>query len=289
MTTLSAERITAALTTRRLGRPAHYFPTIGSTNDIAHQLARDGASEGALVLADEQTAGRGRLDRTWWAPAGTCLLFSLLLRPALPLYRASQLTMCLGLGAIAGIEQVTGVRAGLKWPNDLMACGRKLGGMLAELRSNGDELDYAVLGLGLNVNLTFEGSGGAPTQGTQPPPDLVETAISLSMIGGRQIDRLALLAAILAQTETWYERLLAGESPHTAWVAQLTTIGQRVAITLPTGQLIGTATGVTPEGALLVQDDRGRQHTIWTGDVAAVRPATEGQVRLLGPSFPLVL
>lgn len=275
MTALSAERITAALTTRRLGRPVHYFATIGSTNDVAHQLARDGAADGTLIIADEQTAGRGRLDRAWWAPAGTCLLFSLLLRPALPLHRAGQLTMCLGLGAVTGIAQVTGVRAGLKWPNDLVAHGRKLGGMLTELRSDADRLDYAVLGLGVNVNLTFEGSSGAPAQGAPPPADLAETAISLAMILGREVDRLALLTAILAQTEAWYERLLAGESPHAAWAARLTTMGQRVAVTLPAGQLIGRALGVTPEGALLVQDDRGSQHTIWTGDVAALRPAIE--------------
>lgn len=274
VTTLSAEQITTALTTRRLGHPTYYYPTIGSTNDVAHQLARDGAGDGALVLADEQTAGRGRLDRGWWAPAGTCLLFSLLLRPALPLHRASQLTMCLGLGAAEGIRRATGAQIGLKWPNDLMMRGRKLGGMLVELRGEGERLDYAVLGLGLNVNLAFDAAGDA--RGARDPgqPDgLTETATSLALILGRRVDRLSLLTAILGETEAWYDRLLAGESPHAEWAARLDTIGQRVQVALPTGRLFGLATGVTPEGALLLRDDDGREHAVWAGDVTAVRPA----------------
>lgn len=283
MTTLSAERIAAALTTRRLGRPAHYFSACGSTNDVAHQLGREGAADGTLVLADEQTAGRGRLDRTWWAPTGTSLLFSLLLRPALPLRFAGQLTMCLGLGAVIGIEQAAGVRAGLKWPNDLVLHGRKLGGMLAELHGEDDRLDYAVLGLGLNVNVAFAEGRKTKDQSIQLPPDLAETAISLSLALGHQVDRLKLLADILAQTETWYERLLAGGSPHAAWAARLDTLGQRVTVALPAGRLIGRAIGVTVEGALLVLDDQGRQHTVWAGDVTAVRPS------VLGPYLPPVL
>lgn len=107
MSTLSPEAIAQVLTTRRLGRPTLYFPTVGSTNDVAHEEARAGAADGLLVIADAQTAGRGRLGRRWWAPPGACLLLSLLLRPDIPLQRAGQLTMCLGLGAVEGIASVT--------------------------------------------------------------------------------------------------------------------------------------------------------------------------------------
>ena len=156
MPNLSAQTVTAALTTRRLGRPTLFFPRIGSTNDVVHELAVAGAAEGLLVLADEQTAGRGRLDRSWWAPPGASVLMSLLLRPALSARLAGQLPMCLGLAAVEGIEDVTGLRPALKWPNDVVWDGRKLGGMLTELRADGARLDYAVLGLGLNVNVTFD-------------------------------------------------------------------------------------------------------------------------------------
>jgi BirA family biotin operon repressor/biotin-[acetyl-CoA-carboxylase] ligase len=289
---LSAARISRALGTRRLGHPTLCFPTIGSTNDVAHEQARAGAVDGTLVLADEQTAGRGRLDRRWWAPAGTCLLMSLLLRPVLALARAGELAMCLGLGAVEGIETVTGVRAALKWPNDVLLHERKLGGMLAELRVDNNRLEYAVLGLGLNVNVDFHAPLMAPSRAadgrsprpdalrssdpsTEVPPEVAASATSLLAALGQPVDRIALLAAILAHTEAWYDRMLAGASPHAAWARRLDTLGRRVIVSLAAGALTGLATGVTPEGALLITDDSGQSHTVWSGDVASVR-AYEG-------------
>jgi biotin-(acetyl-CoA carboxylase) ligase len=353
MSQLSASAIAAGLTTRRLGRPALFFPSIGSTNDVIHAAAAAGAAEGLLAVADEQTAGRGRLDRRWWAPAGSSLLMSLLLRPPIPAVRAGQLTMCLGLGAAEGIEQTTGLRPALKWPNDLLLAGRKLGGMLTELRLDGDRLEYAVLGLGVNVNVEFgtsppapapktavrsgvealagcayaptkpsEGStpvawrlspvravasraawasapkivppancGRSPTEPSRSLPgwaqsetgpsgesdssgamnSLAWTAISLSLALGRPVERLPLLVAILARCEAWYDRMLAGESPHQAWAGRLDTLGRAVTVTLPSGALVGTAIGVNAEGALLVRDEDGQIHTVWAGDVTAVR------------------
>ena len=209
MLDLSAETISRTLGTQRLGRPALFFERIGSTNNAAHEAARGGAQDGLLVVADEQTAGRGRLGRSWWAPRGTCLLMSLVLRPGLPLALAGQLTMCLGLGAVEGIAVQTSVAADLKWPNDLLVAGRKLGGMLTELHTEGGQLSYAVLGLGLNVNVSFDQAAA--------PETLAETATSLMASTGSEIDRLALLNAILQRTEIWYDRARRGESPHEAW------------------------------------------------------------------------
>jgi BirA family biotin operon repressor/biotin-[acetyl-CoA-carboxylase] ligase len=305
MSQLSASAIAAGLTTRRLGRPALFFPSIGSTNDVIHAAAAAGAAEGLLAVADEQTAGRGRLDRRWWAPAGSSLLMSLLLRPPIPAVRAGQLTMCLGLGAAEGIEQTTGLRPALKWPNDLLLAGRKLGGMLTELRLDGDRLEYAVLGLGVNVNVEFGTSPPAPAPKIVPPANcgrsptepsrslpgwaqsetgpsgesdssgamnsLAWTAISLSLALGRPVERLPLLVVILARCEAWYDRMLAGESPHQAWAGRLDTLGRAVTVTLPSGALVGTAIGVNAEGALLVRDEDGQIHTVWAGDVTAVR------------------
>jgi BirA family biotin operon repressor/biotin-[acetyl-CoA-carboxylase] ligase len=290
MSDLSAEAIAGALTTRRLGRPVLYFPRIGSTNDVAHERAAAGAAEGLLVIADEQTAGRGRLDRRWWAPPGSSLLMSLLLRPALPPDRAGQLTMCLGLAAVEAIAAVTGLRPALKWPNDLLLEDRKLGGMLTELRLEGERLEYAVLGLGVNVNMDFDDGRWTMDDGQRPHPPaavvsavwstvdgpasgLADTAISLSMVLGREVDRLALLAALLARCEAWYEWALAGESPHAAWAARLDTVGRRVTVATATGGVTGMAVGVTPEGALLVRDDNAAEHVIWSGDVTALRRA----------------
>ncbi|MCU0502356.1 MAG: biotin--[acetyl-CoA-carboxylase] ligase [Anaerolineae bacterium] len=262
MSDLSAETIMAALTTRRLGRPTRFFPRIGSTNDVAHELAAAGAAEGLLVLADEQTAGRGRLDRSWWAPPGASVLMSLLLRPALPTHRAGQLPMCLGLAAVEELEAVTALHPALKWPNDIVWEGRKLGGMLSELRADGERFDYAVLGLGINVNMTFD----EPAAG-----DLAATAVSLRTIVGRPVDRAALVIALLERCEAWYERLLSGESLHEAWAARLDTLGRQVVVALPTGTLTGVAVGVTPEGALIVRRPDGTDETIWAGDVTRLR------------------
>ncbi len=263
MSDLSAAAIEAALTTRRLGRPTLYFARVGSTNDVAHARAAD-APDGLLVVADVQTAGRGRLARAWWAPPAACLLMSLLLRPMLPAHRSGQLTMCLGLAAIEGIAAVTGLRAALKWPNDILWQGRKLGGMLAELRLHGEQIDYVVLGLGLNVNLTF--GPGSPA-----PAELWTTATSLQMAVGRPISRLALLAAIVGRCEVWYDRLLRGEPVHAAWAAQLDTLGRPVTIREADRDLHGVAIAVTPEGGLIVRTDDGREEIVWAGDVHTLR------------------
>ena len=273
MSDLSAETITAALTTRRLGRPTRFFPSIGSTNDVAHKLAAAGAAEGLLVLADEQTASRGRLDRSWWAPPGASVWMSLLLRPALSARLAGQLPMCLGLAAVEGIEAVTGLRPALKWPNDVVWDGRKLGGMLSELRADGERLDYAVLGLGLTVNLTFDKPSGNDREenGAIMRSVLSTTAVSLRMAAGRRVDRAALVIALLERCEAWYERLLSGESLHEAWASRLDTLGRQIIVALPVGTLTGVAVGVTPEGALIVRRPDGTNETIWAGDVTTLR------------------
>jgi BirA family biotin operon repressor/biotin-[acetyl-CoA-carboxylase] ligase len=272
MSDLSSAAIEAALTTQRLGHPVLYFPRVGSTNDMAHERAA-GATDGLLVVADEQTAGRGRLDRAWWAPPGASLLMSLLLRPPLSARQAGQLPMCLGLAAVEGIARVAGVHAALKWPNDIMWADRKLGGMLTELRLAGDQVDYVVLGLGINVNLTFGPDSAAPAE-------LWATAASLQMAAGRPVARVALLAAILQSCERWYNCLLAGEPIHEAWAAQLDTVGRAVQVARPAGPLYGVATGVTPEGGLIVRTAAGQEEVVWAGDVSSVR--NDSQHRGLG-------
>ncbi|MGC8781478.1 MAG: biotin--[acetyl-CoA-carboxylase] ligase, partial [Anaerolineae bacterium] len=182
----------------------------------------------------------------------------------LPARRAAQLTMCLGLAAVDGIADVTGLAPRLKWPNDLLWEGRKLGGMLTELRLTGEQIEYAVLGLGINVNVRFDLAAAAPTE-------LVATATSLQMATGRPVARAALLAAIVRRCEAWYDRLLAGESLHEAWADRLDTLGREVRISLPTAELQGVAARITPEGALVVRTVAGQEEIVWAGDVYTVR------------------
>jgi BirA family biotin operon repressor/biotin-[acetyl-CoA-carboxylase] ligase len=236
-----------------------FFERVGSTNDVTCRLAAAGEAEGLLVVADQQTTGRGRLGRSWWAPKGAGLLFSLLLRPAIPTTRSGQLSMCLGLAAVEGVESVLGLRPLLKWPNDLLLDDRKLGGILADLGTQGDRIQYAVLGLGLNVNAV--------------PAALASASISLADVLGRAVDRVELLAEILARCEAWYRRLPqmtteAGEPIHAAWAARLHTLGREVMVSAADRQFYGRAVGVSPEGALLVEDQDGQIRTVWSGDVS---------------------
>lgn len=254
---LSAEAILARLGTAIIGRRLELHTEIDSTNTRAVALARAGAPEGTLVLAEAQTAGRGRLGRRWHAPPGGALLMSLLLRPPLPPTRAQWATMICALAAAEAVAEVAGLEAGLKWPNDLVFAGRKLGGMLTELGArDADTLDYVVVGLGLNVNLDPAGL-----------PETITPATSLAAELGRPISRLELLLAWLARAEGHYGRLLAGESPRDAWRRRLTTLGQAVQVGTAEEVVAGVAEDVDEDGALLVRTAGGELRRMLAGDV----------------------
>jgi BirA family biotin operon repressor/biotin-[acetyl-CoA-carboxylase] ligase len=265
--------------TEFLGRSIVYRPSVTSTNDVAKELARHGTSEGTLVVADEQTAGRGRRGRQWIAPAGTSLLASLVFYPddapapmlrqgtrlgagaseaaASPTMTVQRVVMASGLGVLDGIAATIGVSARLKWPNDIVLDSRKLGGILAEAGFTDERIDYVVVGLGLNVNFA-----------AASVPELAETATSLSDALGRQIERELLLAAILGAIESWYRRGQAGESLLTEWSARLVTPGQLVCVATPWGNEEGRAESVDAEGALVLRRADGTFVRITIGDVS---------------------
>ena len=257
MEALSANAIQERLATRVLGCAIHHYAEIGSTNVEAVHLARQGAPDGTLVIADSQSAGKGRLGRQWFAPPGSALLFSLLLRPPLAPALAQRATMVCTLGAARAIVALTGVPARLKWPNDLVVGGRKLGGVLTELGLTSDgALDYVVVGIGLNVNLNL---ADLPPVMTPPTSLLAEC--------GQPVSRLDLLARLLLETEALYLRLRDGWSPHEEWRAALATIGQQVQAGTADEVIAGTAVDVTDTGALVVEEQSGARHVILAGDV----------------------
>lgn len=235
---------------------AHYFASIPSTNDVLMRMAADGTPEGTLVIADEQTAGRGRLDRRWLAPPATSLLFSVLFRGAagakhLPLHY----TMICSLAVRDAVRGLVGLEIGLKWPNDLVLQGRKLGGILTEIGDVAGRVRYAVIGIGVNVNWD---------------PSIAEfdqPATSLMNQAGRLVARGELLRAIAGRIAERYAALQAGESPAKEWEAALDTIGQAVVVDLPCERLEGMAIGVDADGALRVRALDGRTHRVVAGDV----------------------
>lgn len=257
---LDAELVMAGLRTKIVGRKVRFYPSVGSTNVIARTMAAGEADEGLMILADEQTAGRGRLGRRWDAPAGSSILMSILFRPDLPASDAHLLTMVVSLAAIDGIGEVAGLQATLKWPNDVLIGSRKVGGVLTESSFIGERLDYAAVGLGLNVNFDPADVAGIPP-----------TATSLMVSLGRPVDRLALVRAILTATDRRYQALKAGHSPRAEWARNLTTIGRRVRVTWSRGVVEGVAEGVNRLGGLLVRRDDGSAAEIAVGDVTLLR------------------
>jgi BirA family biotin operon repressor/biotin-[acetyl-CoA-carboxylase] ligase len=250
----------AGLDTEILGRQVVVYPSVGSTNVIARSMADEGAGEGLVILADEQTAGRGRRGRGWHAPVGSSILMSILFRPELPASHANLLTMIVSLAALEGIREITGLAAGLKWPNDVLLNDRKVAGILTEGSFTGDRLDYAVVGLGLNVNFD-------PAE----IPDIPTTASSLLAVLGRPVDRLALVRAILRATDRRYRALKAGQSPHEEWAQHLTTLGRHVTVTTPDGVVEGIAECVNQQGNLCVRQDDGTLAELAVGDVIMLR------------------
>lgn len=262
---LNHNRVSAVLQTNRLGRFIEYRPIIASTNDTLKSMVAIGTPDGTLVITDFQSAGKGRLGRTWEAPPNSSLLFSLLLRRNWEVDQLNWLTMIAGLAIADAIKTITGIEAYLKWPNDVVLAGpdgdwHKVAGILLESIWDGDRLAGVVIGMGINVNVSAE---LMPTGSTTPTSLLVAT--------GQAVDRLALLAEVLAQLERRLDSAEAGHSPQPAWINRLITLGQAVRVTGRTIAVEGIAEACDEQGQLLVRDSDGMLHTIAAGDVT-LRP-----------------
>lgn len=242
-----------ALTGLSLGHPLVYVPTLGSTNTRAVELARAGAPEGALVLTDHQTAGRGRQGRVWTPLPGRQLTLSLVLRPPFPPH---WLVMASALALTRAIEAATGLHPEIKWPNDVLIGGRKVSGILIESSDA-----YAVLGIGLNVNGTLADH-----------PELAARAATLADALGHTLSRETLAVDLLRHLDALYADLRRRGEPaqrdlRDAWRARLGTLGRRVVIRQGEQAVEGLAEDVSADGALLVRDDAVGQRLITWGDV----------------------
>ncbi|MBN1921607.1 MAG: biotin--[acetyl-CoA-carboxylase] ligase [Anaerolineae bacterium] len=249
-----------------LGAPPRFFfhSTVTSTHDVLRDLAERDVPEGAVVVAESQTAGRGRLGRRWVAPPGSALLLSVLFRPPEPfLTYAPRLLMLCGLALQEAVTATTGILPALKWPNDLIVEHgeewRKLAGILAEIGVVAGAAPFLMVGVGLNVAIPAE-------QLAQVSP----VATSLLVELGCPVDRAALLEAFLQRLEGGYERLRAGWNPLPEWRAALAWMGREVVVKAPTGDVCGVATDVLDDGALVLQTGEGVAH-FPVGDVSLRR------------------
>ena len=230
-----------------------------STNDVAREQGRQGAKAGFVVAASRQTRGRGRLGRRWESPADRGLYVSILLRPDLAVAEAGQLTILSSVAAVDAVEAVAGFRPQIKWPNDLVAGGRKLAGLLIETEPEGARLAFAVVGIGINVGQEADDFS----------PEVRGMATSLRLITGEMYRRADVLVALLRAFERRLGRPFA--EAREAWAASSLTLGQRVTLTTARGVKHGQALGLDESGALLVRGDSGEVEVVTTGEMAEVR------------------
>jgi len=265
MNPINKSELSAAMTTKWLGRHFFVYQSVDSTNTQLMEMAKKREASGTMILSEYQSSGKGRLGRKWNAPAGSSLLFSLLFRPHWPEDRAQWLMMIAGLSAIRAINLATGLDFRLKWPNDIVIGEkppwRKCGGMLLEGDFHDSVLRSAVVGIGINVNI--------------PPSGLADTApqaTSLEVETGLVVPRIPLLVDLLEIMEQEYEKASMGKSPLSEWRTALINMGQIVQVSAAGGDTVveGTAIDTDELGRLLVRDVSGKVHKLAAGDVTVL-------------------
>ncbi len=255
---LSPEQITRELDTQFVGQRVIYFPKVGSTNEAARREAQWGAPAGTVVITDSQTAGKGRLKRSWLSPQGG-LALSVILRPNLEYL--PYMIMIASLAATYAIEKVTGLKPQIKWPNDVLINQKKVGGILIENDIRKNNLASTVIGIGINVNIRMSDF-----------PDIAGFATSLSDQVKKAVSRLEITRQLLIEMEKLYRRLPEGDAIFSDWKNHLVTLGQVVQVTLGDSVYSGIADSVTEDGNLILRDVYGNLITVSAGDVIHVKP-----------------
>lgn len=248
------------LQTKWLGRDFVYLQEVDSTNKYAKSLADKGAVDGAVVAADYQTGGRGRLGRVWDSPAGSGVWFSVVLRPKIAPDKAPQISLTTAVGVAEGLKRL-GYTAGIKWPNDIYINGKKVCGMLTEMHASMEAVEWVVVGIGINC---LE---------RELPPEIADTATTLAREKGGEVCRGEVLAAVLNALEEVYEKLYDGgfAEIRQAWLDNNITLAKRVKISTINETFFGEALDMQEDGSLLVKRDGGEEFTLVTGDVFLAR------------------
>jgi BirA family biotin operon repressor/biotin-[acetyl-CoA-carboxylase] ligase len=256
---LTAWEIQAGMGTEQFGKKIHAFLNVDSTNTIAFRLALNSAHEGEVVVAESQAAGKGRVGRRWESPPGVNCYLSIILRPSFPPNKMPLITLMTAVACAEAIKEVTGLLPPIKWPNDLLVDGKKLGGILTEADMEMDRINFVVVGIGINVNMPR----------SSLPPSIRDTATSLQEVLGREVSRIALIQALLRKFELWYKRFKEGrgEEIKRRWEELSQVWGKEVEVDFMGEQVRGKALTIDADGALLVQEDGGEVKRIVAGDV----------------------
>jgi BirA family biotin operon repressor/biotin-[acetyl-CoA-carboxylase] ligase len=242
---LSLESLQPLISTKWLGRPVFLFAQLESTNTYAIELAEKGTSHGTVVLADCQTAGKGRLGREWHSPAHMNIYLSVILTQQPTQSFISWIPLATGIAMAETIEEIANMKVSLKWPNDLLFDTQKLGGILCERTTKGPNGRAVIVGVGMNTNC----------RENDFPPELKEIATSLAVKAGHTFDRHALLSMIFSKLESYYERVLNSDltTLHSSYISRCSTLGRHIQVRLADNKIIeGIASDIGKEGELHV-------------------------------------
>lgn len=256
---ITANEVRLGLTTKRLGQQIHYEDTVDSTQKVAQRLSFEGAPDGTVVIAEVQTAGRGRMDRRWYAPKFTGVWMSVLLRPNLLPQKAPQLTLIVAVAVVQAIEEMTDLHPQIKWPNDILIGYKKVTGILTEMEAESDRIKSIIIGIGINVNQEVESY----------PEELQSIATSLFIETGQKVNRAELIRHVLVKLEKLYDIYLAeGFYPiKILWESYAVSIGKMITARMMNGNIYGKALGITDEGVLMIEDEAGKIHYVYSADI----------------------
>ncbi len=245
---ITKEELEHQITTKIFGKQIYYKEEIDSTNTEAKRQAMEGAPHGLLILAEQQTMGKGRLGRSWSSPKGTGIWMSLLLKPDFKPEKASMLTLVTALSVTDAIRKGTGLEAWIKWPNDIVVNRKKVCGILTEMNALANQIYYIIVGIGINVNTK------------EFPEEIREIATSLQIEKGMTIQRSLLISKVLEELEKNYEQFLqAGDLKFLLekYNKRLINCHKQVKMIGSSGTFAGTAKGINAKGELLIQTDNG--------------------------------
>ena len=259
---LSKSEITSRLSTKWAGCEVYYLDETGSTNIDAKRYAEEGASHGAVVVADMQNSGRGRRGRMWQSPPGSAIYMTIILKPDFLPDKAAMLTLVMALSVAGAITEATGLQAGIKWPNDIVVNKKKVCGILTEMNVEQDYIQYVVTGVGINVNIA---------KPEEFPEEIRQSATSLRIEKGERINRAALIERVLCHFEKNYDtfvRTLDLSGLMETYDEYLLNLNSEVKVLDPKGEYTGIARGINEAGELLVEKDDGTVEQVYAGEVS---------------------
>jgi BirA family biotin operon repressor/biotin-[acetyl-CoA-carboxylase] ligase len=261
---ITADEIREGLCTKVFGRKnISCLKETDSTNTRAKELAAQGAPEGTLIIAEKQTNGRGRRGRSWFSPSGGGIYCSLILRPAMPPGETPRITLMTAVVAAETLMSLVKLNLKIKWPNDILANGRKLAGILTEISADMDSVNYIIVGLGLNVNNLFENS----------PQDIKKSATSILIETGNRVPRIKFIQNYLKLYEQYYDMFKKNnfESIMNRWRELADILGKQIKVDVIGKTHIGEVMDVDNDGVLILKDDQGGLQRIFSGDVTLAR------------------